>query len=135
MFNIVRANRPNENARRSNGGAGPRSRSHLIVVLGIHVLMSDLSRDVKLLSFGDDEEAEEEIVTFKKKPIVRPDCESIPFLCVPYFIELIVCSNRQPRATIDHDRRLGASSVEEVYETRSDRGPQRVGGCSRVSVT
>ena len=30
-------------------------------------------RDVKLLSFGGDEEAEEEPVVFKKKPIVRPD--------------------------------------------------------------
>ena len=30
-------------------------------------------RDVKLLSFGADEEAEEEPVVFKKKPIVRPD--------------------------------------------------------------
>ena len=30
-------------------------------------------RDVKLLSFGGDEDAEEEPVVFKKKPIVRPD--------------------------------------------------------------
>ncbi|KAI0831955.1 cyclophilin-like domain-containing protein [Trametes gibbosa] len=30
-------------------------------------------KDVKLLSFGNDEEAEEEPVVFKKKPIVRPD--------------------------------------------------------------
>ena len=30
-------------------------------------------RDVKLLSFGEDEGGEEETVTFKKKPIVRPD--------------------------------------------------------------
>ena len=33
-------------------------------------------RDVKLLSFGGEEEAEEEPVVFKKKPIVRPDRES-----------------------------------------------------------
>lgn len=32
-----------------------------------------LHRDVKLLSFGGDEEAEEEAVVFKKRPIVRPD--------------------------------------------------------------
>ncbi|KAI0718071.1 cyclophilin-like domain-containing protein [Cerioporus squamosus] len=31
-------------------------------------------KDVKLLSFGGDEEAEEEPVLIKKKPIVRPDC-------------------------------------------------------------
>ena len=30
-------------------------------------------RDVKLLSFGEDEGGEEETMTFKKKPIVRPD--------------------------------------------------------------
>ena len=37
---------------------------------------SGVTRDVKLLSFGADEGGEEEEpVTFKKKPIVRPDCE------------------------------------------------------------
>ncbi|KAI0761824.1 cyclophilin-like domain-containing protein [Trametes elegans] len=35
-------------------------------------------KDVKLLSFGDEEEAEEEPVVFKKKPIVRPDLVDNP---------------------------------------------------------
>lgn len=36
---------------------------------------------MKLLSFGEDEgAAEDEPVIFKKKPIVRPDCERI---CLP----------------------------------------------------
>ncbi|EMD38986.1 hypothetical protein CERSUDRAFT_46786 [Gelatoporia subvermispora B] len=39
-------------------------------------------KDVKLLSFGGDEGAEEEPVTFKKKPIVRPD-SSIPNVVPP----------------------------------------------------
>ncbi|OCH86949.1 cyclophilin-like protein [Obba rivulosa] len=37
-------------------------------------------KDVKLLSFGDDEGAEEEPTTFKKKPIVRPDLLENPEL-------------------------------------------------------
>ena len=37
--------------------------------------MNESCRDVKLLSFGGEEEAEEEPVVFKKKPIVRPDRE------------------------------------------------------------
>ena len=42
-----------------------------------------LSRDVKLLSFGADEGGEEEEpVTFKKKPIVRPDCKSLYYQCL-----------------------------------------------------
>ena len=44
-------------------------------------------RDVKLLSFGGEEEAEEEPVVFKKKPIVRPDCESAA--CFPTFAQVI----------------------------------------------
>ena len=37
-------------------------------------------RDVKLLSFGADEGGEEEEpVTFKKKPIVRPDRKPLSF--------------------------------------------------------
>ncbi|KAM5532815.1 hypothetical protein V8D89_013534 [Ganoderma adspersum] len=37
-------------------------------------------KDVKLLSFGADEEAEEEPIVFKKKPIVRPDLIDNPDL-------------------------------------------------------
>lgn len=37
---------------------------------------------MKLLSFGGDEDAEEEQVVFKKKPIVRPDRE----LCYVNFV-------------------------------------------------
>ncbi len=47
-----------------------------------YLIVADIissGRDVKLLSFGADEgaEEEEEPVTFKKKPIVRPDCQFI----------------------------------------------------------
>ena len=40
-----------------------------------HLIVIHLSRDVKLLSFGADEgaEEEEEPVVFRKKPIARPD--------------------------------------------------------------
>lgn len=65
------------NERRSSDGGVPRSTS--IQTCSCLIANSEwrLSRDVKLLSFGADEGGEEEEpVTFKKKPIVRPDRES-----------------------------------------------------------
>lgn len=40
-----------------------------------NLVIDERDRDVKLLSFGGDEDAEPEPTTFKKKPIVRPDRE------------------------------------------------------------
>lgn len=40
----------------------------------VYPLKYEVARDVKLLSFGADEAAEEEPVVFKKKAIFRPDC-------------------------------------------------------------
>ena len=45
----------------------------LLLCVAHKELMFGGRRDVKLLSFGA-EEAEEEPVLVKKKPIVRPDC-------------------------------------------------------------
>lgn len=47
-----------------------------------------LCRDVKLLSFGGDEgEEEEQPVIFRKKPIVRPDCQ----LVFPKLFDISTC--------------------------------------------
>ena len=51
-------------------------------------------RDVKLLSFGAEEEAEEEPVLVKKKPIVRPDCMRLTHLYQR--IVLTVCAVLEP---------------------------------------
>ena len=47
------------------------------MAMGYLLIMLLSYRDVKLLSFGADEgvEEEDEPTTFKKKPIVRPDCK------------------------------------------------------------
>ena len=47
-----------------------------VAVSGRIPLLTSDSRDIKLLSFGgEDGEEEEEPTSFKKKPLVRPDCK------------------------------------------------------------
>jgi len=78
--NSVQKSRLNENGKRSSGGRGLKSVFSLIDILP-H-LINNSFRDVKLLSFvGDEDEAEEEEMTsFTKKPIYRPERRAILFL-------------------------------------------------------
>lgn len=67
--------------KKSKGGEVRRSKSSVgaLLSLSIYIFIQRL-RDIKLLSFGAEEGAEEEPVTFKKKPIVRPDRTFTAFL-------------------------------------------------------
>lgn len=75
-LNSVLANKYRKNARKLREGRVPKSvystsdRSRLALRLTVS------SRNTKLLSFGgDDGDEEGEPPSFKKKPLVRPDCE------------------------------------------------------------
>lgn len=66
-----------ESEKKRSGGKVPKS--VFVYSPNLPTLTSEWRRNVKLLSFGDDEGAAEEAepVTFKKKGIVRPDCTCV----------------------------------------------------------
>ena len=79
MHNNVQERKPNESEKKSSGRKVPRSKNFPFFFLHASFLPNTFTfskRNVKLLSFGADEDAgeDEETVVFEKKSIVRPDC-------------------------------------------------------------
>lgn len=93
-YNNVPEKQPKKSEKKSSDGKEPRSAR---LALQNRRRNSDcLTRNVKLLSFADDEGAadEEEPIVFKKKAIVRPDCAS-PFAVLRASADISLGSNRQ----------------------------------------
>ena len=76
MFNNVLANKFIRNARKLREGRVPKSGYSISDHSWLTPHLTVGSRDTKLLSFGDEDGDEEgEPPSFKKKPLVRPDCK------------------------------------------------------------
>ncbi|TFK92612.1 cyclophilin-like protein [Polyporus arcularius HHB13444] len=72
-------------------------------------------KDVKLLSFGGDEEAEEEPVLIKKKPIVRPD------LLEPELPPIPGVSSEAPKKASKRERPEGGSAEPDKKSSKRDK--------------
>lgn len=75
MFSTALASKRKKNARKLREGKVPRSEYPVVRRSKVHLTSGP--RDTKLLSFGNEDggEEEEESTSFKKKPLVRPDCK------------------------------------------------------------